>query len=78
MRATLALVLSRNFNPRWVVDCRNFLLSFTHSEVGRERKLIDHLIPTSPELPSGGQEMECPSCKSKATYTGQDLRFRYM
>src|SRR5580700_8812288 len=25
-------------NPRWVVDCRNCLASFTHSEVAKERK----------------------------------------
>jgi hypothetical protein len=70
-------VVSRNFNPRWVVDCRNCLASFTHSEVGRDRRLIDYLVPTAPQLPADGQEMECPSCKSKAVYTGQDLRYRY-
>jgi hypothetical protein len=69
--------VSRNFNPRWVVDCRNCLASFTHSEVGRDRKLIDYLTPTAPELPPGGQEMVCPTCKTKALYTGHDLRYRY-
>jgi len=70
-------VLSRHFTPRWVVDCRNCLASFTHSEVGRDRRLIDYLVPTAPRLPPEGQEMECPSCKRKAVYTGQDLRYRY-
>lgn len=60
-----------------MVDCRNCLASFTHSEVGRDRKLVDYLVPTAPELPQGGQEMECPSCKTKALYTSQDLRYRY-
>jgi hypothetical protein len=70
--------VSRNFNPRWVVDCRNCLAIFTHSEVGRERKLIDYLVPTAPQLPPDGQEMECPSCKARALYTGRDLHYRYM
>jgi hypothetical protein len=64
------------FNPRWIVDCRNCLASFTHSQVGRDRKLIDYLIPTAPELPASGQEMECPACKTKSIYMHQDLRFQ--
>ncbi len=81
LRPSLALpyssVVTRNSNPRWVVDCRNCLASFTHSEIGRDRKLVDYLIPTAPALPQGGQEMECPSCKTKALYTSRDLRYRY-
>jgi len=61
-----------------VVDCRNCLAIFTHSEVGAERKLIDYLIPTAPKLPQDGQEMEYPSCKTRALYTRRDLQYRYM
>ena len=69
-------VMAGQPNPRWVVDCQNCLASFTHSEVGKERKLIDYLLPTAPEIPLAGQEMECPSCKTKALYTRRDLRYR--
>ena len=74
---TLLSTVTRNFNPRWVVDCRNCLASFTHSEVGRDRALIDYLIPTAPALPQDGQEMVCPACKTRALYTSQDFRYRY-
>jgi hypothetical protein len=60
--------------PRWVVDCRNCLASFTHSEVGRDRQLKDYLSPTAPELQPAGEEMECPSW-TKAIYTHKDLRY---
>lgn len=75
--ATLLSIVTRNFNPRWVVDCRKCLASFTHSEVGPDRALIDYLIPTAPALPRDGQEMVCPACKASALYTSQDLRYRY-
>jgi hypothetical protein len=67
--------MGRQPNSRWVVDCRNCFASFTHSEVGKERKLIDYLFPAAPEIPLVGQEMECPSCKTKALYTRRDLRY---
>jgi hypothetical protein len=67
--------MGRQPNSRWVVDCRNCLASVTHSEVGKERKLIDYLFPAAPEIPLGGQEMECPSCKTKGLYTRRDLRY---
>ena len=70
-------IMERKPNPRWVIDCRNCLGTFTHSEVGKDRKLIDYLFPTSPEFPPEGAEMECPACKTKAIYTRQDLRYRF-
>jgi hypothetical protein len=48
-----------------------------HSEVGEDRKLVDYLVPAAPELTAGGQEMVCPCCKTKAVYTGHNLRYRY-
>jgi hypothetical protein len=68
--------MSENHSPKWVIDCRSCLASFVHSEVGKDRKLIDYLFPTAPELPPAGKEFECPSCKTSAIYTRQDLRFR--
>jgi hypothetical protein len=64
-----------NRNPRWVIDCRNCLASFAHSEIGEARTLNDYLSPTKPEFPLAGQEMECPSCKTKATYMRHELRY---
>ena len=75
-RAPYLVVVDPNFSPRWVVNCRNCLASFTHSQVGKARLLADYLSPTAPELPPGGQEMECPSCKTSAIYTQKDLNFR--
>ena len=68
--------MAPNPRPRRVIDCRNCLASFTHSEVGKDRKLIDYLLPTAPEFPPAGEELECPSCKTKAIYTRRDLRYR--
>lgn len=70
------LSMTRNPNPRWIVNCRNCLASFTHSEVGKDRKLNDYLFPTAPEFSSAGEEMECPSCKTKAIYAREDLQYR--
>lgn len=68
--------MNQNSRPRWVVDCRNCLEPFTHSEIGEDRKLIDYLMPTTPEFSENGEELECPSCKTKAIYTRRDLRYR--
>jgi DNA-directed RNA polymerase subunit RPC12/RpoP len=38
--------------------------------------MIDYLFPTAPEFPQAGEEIECPSCKTKAIYERQDLRYR--
>jgi len=75
MWAILQIVMDGKPRPKWVIDCRNCLVSFIHSEVGRDRNLSDYLRPTAPEFPSVGQEMECPACKTKAIYTRHDLRY---
>jgi hypothetical protein len=62
-------------NPRWVIDCRACLASFVHSEVGSDRRLVDYLYPTAPEIPVDGIELECPSCKTRNLYTSRDLRY---
>jgi len=71
-----AMQMQRPPSPKWVIDCRNCLGSFVHSEIGNDRRLIDYLLPTAPEFPANGAEMECPLCKTKATYTRQDLRYQ--
>jgi hypothetical protein len=70
------VIMGRKPNPRWVIDCRTRLASITHSEIGKDRRLIDYLIPAAPEIPSNGQEMVCPSCKTRATYTRRDLHYQ--
>jgi hypothetical protein len=67
--------MDRTPNPRWVIDCRNCRVTFIHSEIGKDRTLIDYLHPTAPAFPENGKEMECPSCKTKAVYTSKDLRY---
>jgi hypothetical protein len=71
----IILVMNSTANPRWVIDCRKCLVSFTHSEIGEARTLKDYLYPTKPEFPSGGQELECPSCKTKAIYMRHEVRY---
>ena len=61
--------------PRWRVDCKTCLESFTHSPVGKSRRLEDYLHPTEPEFPSGGLELTCPRCKITATYQASDIRY---
>jgi hypothetical protein len=62
-------------NPRWIIGCRTCIATFTHSEIGEARTISDYLFPTKPEFPQAGLELECPSCKTKAIYTRQDLRY---
>jgi hypothetical protein len=68
--------MSQTTSSRWVVDCPNCLETFTHSEIGQNRTLADYMLPTAPDLPAGGTELECPSCKTKTTFTRRDLRFQ--
>jgi hypothetical protein len=63
--------------PRWRIDCRHCLESFTHSYVGRPRKLEDYLHPTEPDFPAGGVELECPGCKTKAVYQATEVRYQF-
>jgi len=63
--------------PRWRVDCKTCLESFTHSPVGKSRQLEDYLHPTEPEFPSGGLELTCPRCKTTATYQVSDIRYEH-
>lgn len=58
--------------PYWTINCRNCKKAFHHSEI-QTRNTMDYLLPMKPEFPADGQELECPHCKSKATYLQTDL-----
>jgi hypothetical protein len=62
-------------NRRWVVDCLNCRATFVHSEIRPDKSLIDYLYPMKPPIPDEGQEMECPSCQTKAIYMRHALRY---
>ena len=64
--------------PKWIIECRNCAARFIHSEVGKDRRVIAYLYPTEPKFSLHGEELECPSCKSKATYILQDLRYQFL
>lgn len=59
----------------WAVNCHHCRKAFTHSEIPQEHA-INYLLPAKPEFPDGGQELECPHCKSKATYLQTDLWYQ--
>jgi len=61
--------------PRWQVDCRNCLQSFTHSYLGKSRNLEDYLHPTEPNFPAEGLELTCPRCETTAVYKLSNIRF---
>jgi len=44
-------------SPRWVIDCRHCLQSFSHTEIGKT--LTDYMLPIKPEIRPGGEEIEC-------------------
>jgi hypothetical protein len=60
--------------PSWNLTCQNCSKSFTHSKL-EEANLLNYNLPRKPEFPAEGQELECPSCKTKARYQQSDLRY---
>jgi hypothetical protein len=58
---------------QWAVNCKSCKKAFSHSEIHEPQRAIDYLWPLKPQIPTGGQELECPHCKSKATYRQTDL-----
>jgi|HubBroStandDraft_1064217.scaffolds.fasta_scaffold52486_1 hypothetical protein len=36
---------------------------------------MDYFFPTKPKVPSEGQELECPECKTKYVYQQNELRY---
>ena len=60
--------------PRWVLKCSNCDFIFTHSNI-KDESLSDYYFPPKPEFPVQGSELDCPQCKSKATYQRTGLLY---
>ena len=60
--------------PSWNLTCQNCSKSFTHSKIEGD-KLSDYYLPQKPEFPAEGQELECPTCNTKAQSQQSDLRY---
>ena len=61
--------------PNWVLKCSNCGFRFPHSKIGNTG-LADYYLPVKPEFPRQGSELECPKCKSKATYQRSSLLYQ--
>lgn len=61
----------------WAISCRNCKKAFTHSRITEPHRITDHLgLPTKPEFPLAGEELECPHCKFKGTYQQTELWYQ--
>ena len=60
----------------WAVDCKSCKKAISHSEIPEPQHAIDFMLPAKPRIAVGGQELECPHCKSKTIYQGTDLWYR--
>ena len=49
--------------------------AFTHSTIGKARRLEDYVAPTEPALPATGTELTCPHCGAKNIYFLTDLKY---
>jgi|HubBroStandDraft_2_1064218.scaffolds.fasta_scaffold02528_4 hypothetical protein len=58
---------------RWVFTCKNCFEIVPHTEIGGT--LMDYFFPTKPKVPTEGQELECPQCKTKYVYQQNELRY---
>jgi DNA-directed RNA polymerase subunit RPC12/RpoP len=64
-------------SARWAISCHNCNKAFTHSQIAEPHRITDYLaLPSKPEFPLAGQELECPHCKSKAMYQRTDLWYQ--
>ena len=61
--------------PHWDVSCKKCARAFTHSPIGKARKLQDYVAPTEPAFPVRGAELECPHCGANNIYFLTDLRY---
>ena len=68
--------------PRWVLECPECNLDFTHSKIPVER--IPHhdlyawldVLFDKPNFPIHGVNLECPHCKKTSIYQQQELIYR--
>lgn len=58
----------------WSLACKNCNKAFAYSQIGDT--LSEFFIPSRPEIPPEGVERECPSCKAKAIYKRNELRYQ--
>jgi len=59
---------------RWAISCHNCKKPFTHPNITEPHDIADYLDSRAkPEFPDEGTELECPYCKSKATYHQTEL-----
>jgi hypothetical protein len=64
---------------RWVLECAQCEVEFTHSQVPESGDLILDpftLTVAKPEFPAGGVTTVCPSCKEAAVYQRHQLLYR--
>ena len=64
---------------RWVLECAQCKVEFTHSEISENGHTIRDpftLTATKPELPAGGVTTVCPNCNGAAVYQRYQLLYR--
>jgi hypothetical protein len=61
--------------PSWVLNCPGCSKTFPHSQI-KQSTMADYFVPSKPEFPEGGQNLECPNCKKAETYQRTDLRYQ--
>jgi DNA-directed RNA polymerase subunit RPC12/RpoP len=59
----------------WFLICQNCRQKFEHLQT-TEINLDDFYFPEKPELPTNGNELECPHCHQKANYERTSLLYQ--
>jgi hypothetical protein len=58
----------------WGLTCKGCGQVFRYSEIS-EMTLVDYFLPTKPEIAAEGVERECPNCRAKFVYQGNELTY---
>jgi hypothetical protein len=58
----------------WNLACKKCLKSFAYSQISET--FVDYFMPSRPEFPPDGVELECPNCQAKSTYYRTDLTYQ--
>ncbi len=61
---------------RWALTCKNCRAVFGYSRIPTPDTLAEYFIPSRPEFPPSGVELECPGCKTKSTYQRFELIYK--
>ncbi len=59
----------------WMLRCQNCSNAFLHSVIA-VKGVLDYFLPSKPESPDEGWELECPHCGHKGTYQRSDLFYQ--